>query len=387
MSKGASSKGRVSTSIGHIPQRRLQRLVSSSMYLSVPSRSPFFPRLICGLTPKGSDPSPRRLEAGHRGEDGKGVRRVEEDHRPRVALVRAAAEARPLFVDECPRGRRTPDPREVVARLAHVAERRADELAPVDRPVLGQYELALAGVAETLEAAAPRLPRDVLEAPAVDLAARPGPRPAPARTGLFGGVAGVDLSREPLVKVDVESVLQARVVRFAADQTERVMARPVPVPHELGELLDLSLVVTHENGRDAHSEVRRRSRELEEGFEARERAVVETGDRPDAVVEFPKPVDRHRHAEREVRRDGADTGGNRGDLGGGESVRRHSHAQDAAPLEVDADDFREIAPQERLPARDQQETDRGQRLDEPLDLVERELVRARVDRIEAVRAP
>src|SRR5688500_6302381 len=223
MSKGASSNGRVSTSIGHIPQRRLQRLVSSSMYLSVPSRSPFLPRLIWGLTPKGSDPSPRRLEAGHRREDGKGVRAVEEDHRPRVALVRAAAETRPLFVDERARGLRPPDPREVVARLAHITERRADELAAVDRSVLGQYELALAGVAETLEAAAPRLPRDVLEAPAVDLAAHPGPRPAPARPGLFGGVAGVDLSREPLVEVEVESGLQARGVRIAAAQHVRVV--------------------------------------------------------------------------------------------------------------------------------------------------------------------
>ena len=140
---------------------------------------------------------------------------------------------------------------------------------------------------------------DVLRAAVVDLAPRPRTRAPPARPKLARRVAPVDLAGEPRVQVQIEVVLQSRVERLAPDQVDRVLVRAVRLVDEVGERLELPLVVPHEDGRDADGQVRRRARE-QQVLERRDGAVVEAGQAAHGDRGRVEAVERDRDAEGEV---------------------------------------------------------------------------------------
>ena len=164
------------------------------------------------------------------------------------------------------------------------------------------------------------------------------------------------------------------------------MAGTIPFPDEVAELFQFRLVVAHEDGRDADGQIRYGAREDEERLETLERPVVEAGHGAHPVVELAKAVDRDGDADAERRRRRAHPLDHRADFRGREAVRRNADVEDAAALGIRPDDLRQVAAQERLPARDEQQPDRRQRVGESLDLFQRELVLSGVDRVEAVRA-
>ena len=291
-----------------------------------------------------------------------------------------------LRVDEGPGGLRLAYPAPVVPRLADVAEHVADQLAAVDVPLLRQNVLALAGQAEALERSSARLADDVLEAATVDLPSDPRPRSLPAAPRLVRRIARVDAARQALVEGQVEVELHRRVERVAAHEADGVVVRTVPLVDELAERLDLGLIVAHEDRRHAGGQVRQPPRDGDERLERRERPVVEARHRADPVVQVAEPVDRDGHPERQLRRDAADPLRRARDLVRGEAVGRDRGGEEAAALEVDAHHLGQVAAQERLAARDQKQADRRQRRREAVELLERELVLAGVDRVEAVRA-
>src|SRR6202011_5201249 len=110
------------------------------------------------------------------------------------------------------------DSGEVVPDLPNVSQRFADQLAAEDEAVLRKDVLALSRQAELLEVAALGLARDVLGAPAIDLAPRPVPHAAPSRPNLADRIPRVLLPADRGVEVHVQVVLQGRVIGLAPDQ-------------------------------------------------------------------------------------------------------------------------------------------------------------------------
>ena len=297
---------------------------------------------------------------------GRAFAAVEEDHRPRVALVRAAAE--PL--DACrrrsaaaasPSRIRAP----VVAGLADVADHRSPiSSQPWMLPSSVSTNSRSPGQTEFLEGAALRLPRDVLEAPAVDLAPGPRARALPARARLVGRIALVDPAREALVEIDVEVLLLTpdRTARRGRSRANGGSGGKSSWMNSQNSS-KLGLVVAHEDRRHADRQVRRRARELEQ----RARASRARGRRAPGTArtrswksrkpssETVTPSERSGRMSQILSAPRDDLVGARSRWSGSTTLKK------PAALEVDADDLRQVPAQERLAAGDQEQANRRER--------------------------